>query len=199
MKSMKALTFIVSMATFSQFGFASLVQGTPSPSLSPIFGVLVNFDDASTGTALAANRYAGVGVASISDAINSLGFYSGSQSSPNYVGTGSGAGWAMDTSILLSNATNRIGIGIAGPSTLTLTTRNAAGAIGQTYNFTTGSNEYWVIDSAINDIASLRIQSSFIAIDDLQFARTSGAIPEPSTVALIGCGLAALVLRHRRN
>ncbi len=198
MKSMKTLAFIISMATVSQLGFASLVQGTPSPSLSPIFGVLVNFDDAATSTALAVNRYVGVGVASISDANNPLGFYSGSQSSPNYVGTGGGVGWAMDTSILLSNATNRIGIGIAGPSSLTLTTRDATGAIGQSYSFRTADNEYWVIDSAISDIASLQIQSSFIAIDDLQFETNSNGVPEPSTLALFGCGLAALVLRYRR-
>ncbi|GAI95807.1 unnamed protein product, partial [marine sediment metagenome] len=43
----------------------SISYGTPSPSLSPTFGTLVNFDDKLVGTPVSANDYVFLGVTSI--------------------------------------------------------------------------------------------------------------------------------------
>jgi len=69
----------------------SITYGTPSPSLSPTFGTLVNFDDKATGTQVLWNDYVSVGVASITELTGAGSLfkrYSGAQSPPNYIGTG---------------------------------------------------------------------------------------------------------------
>ena len=175
---------------------ASLQQGSPSPSLSPIFGTLVNFDDQPTGNAVSATQYVGVGVSSISDAFNQLYYYSGTQSYPNYVGTGGGVGWSMDTTITLAFATNQIGIGLAGPGTVTLTAYDVNGNVVEGSTFAFATNDYWYFTEATYDIQSLRIQAGFIAIDDLQF---NAGTPEPSSLLLLGSGVVGLAGYLRRR
>lgn len=196
---MKRITLVVvlALAASALASATTLTEGTPYPNLSPVFGTLVNFDDQPTGNAVNANQYVGVGVASISDANNQLFYFPGTQSPPNYVGTGPNVGWAMDTTITLVNATNQIGIGLAGPGTVTLNAFDSNGILLNSYTFPFLNNDYWVISDTTSDIKSLEIISGFIAIDDLQF-NGGTSTPEPTSLLLLGAGVSGVALRLRR-
>jgi hypothetical protein len=192
----KAVLAVAVTLALCSLASASINQGTPSPNLNPVFGTWVNFDDVAAGNPVVSNHYLGVGVASIADANNQLFYFNGTQSQPNYVGTGGGVGWAMDTTISLVNPTNQIGIGLAGPGTVSLTVRDVAGSTIESYTFPFLTNDYYYFTEGTADISSLEITSSFIAIDDLQFNPT----PEPSTILMMVGGLGSLALaRFRRS
>jgi len=149
------LALVLLLPLLASAGTFSLTEGTPYPNLSPVFGTLVNFDDQPTGNPVNPTQYLGVGVASIADVNNQLFYFAGSQSPPNYVGTGGNVGWAMDTFIKLVSPTNQIGIGLAGPGNVTLTAYDKNGTPLMGYNFDFLSNDYWVISDTTSDIAWL--------------------------------------------
>lgn len=94
MSKLKLGTSIVAGATLlaaSAVSHAVPFGGTASPSLSPVFGTLINFDDKATGTSIGAGDYAAMGLTSITETTGSgaaFARYASSQSSPNYIGTG---------------------------------------------------------------------------------------------------------------
>jgi hypothetical protein len=187
----------------------SISYGTPSPSLSPTFGTLVNFDDKAVGTPVLANDYVSFGVTSIVE-LESLGFfgrYNSSQSAPCFVGTGSNGergtdadpsgGWDGTIQIDLALPASMVGIGIAnnsgGPETLSV--YDSVGILLESHTVTTGTNVYAVITRGTYDISRLEISGDFFAIDDLQF----NAIPAPGAILLgsIGVGLVGWLKRRR--
>jgi len=174
-------------------------NGTPAPALSPTIGnTLVNFDELPTNSALAANQYASVGIASIVNLQTpALGVYAGSQSQPNYVGTGAGVGWAADILITFSSLQSQIGIGIADdPTTFQIWGDNNV-LLGTHMN--SGSNFYQIITSNAADIRAIQITSTFVAIDDIQFTDNGGRVPDSGfSVILLGMGLAGLAGLRRK-
>ena len=118
------LTLIAAAALLStSLAHAALLTGTPSTggpaNMTPVFGTLIDFDDVATGSGLAANHYAGMGVTSITNTLGpALGYYHSSQSGINYVGTGPSTGWAADILVEFTSLQAAVGIGIAGPTTL---------------------------------------------------------------------------------
>jgi hypothetical protein len=186
---------------------AALVQGTPTPFGQPAnplprFGTLIDFDDGTTNTALAANRYAGVGVTSIANTLGpSLGFFPTSQSSPNYIGTGFPNSWDADILVQFAALQAAVGIGIAGPTTLQFELLDAGMNVLEGYSLsTTPVNTYYYINRAGADVSFLRVAGDFVAIDDLQFdVRTVGTVPEPGTVALLLMGGLAFRTVWRRG
>jgi len=192
----------------TQVANGAISYGTPSPSLSPTFGTLVNFDDKAVGTPVLANDYVSFGVTSIVE-LEGLGFfgrYSSAQSAPCYVGTGSNGergtdasgGWDGTIQIDLALPASMVGIGIAnnsgGPETLSV--YDSVGSLLESHTVTTGANAYVVIARGTYDISRLVIAGDYFAIDDLQF----NAIPAPGALLLgsIGVGLVGW-LRKRRT
>jgi hypothetical protein len=178
---------------------ATTFTGIPSPSLSPVFGTLVNFDDQPAGTAVLWNDYVSLGVASITETegLGVFARYGGSQSLPNYVGTGftgerggdtDATGWDGTILIELTNPTNKIGIGIANsigdPETLTIYDANMNQL--ETSGVPAGANVYAGFERTNSDIKFLKITGDWFAIDDLQFnpSNPNNNIPEFPTVAL---------------
>jgi hypothetical protein len=168
---------------------ASFHTGSPSPSLSPVFGTLVNFDDKSAGTTVAPNDYASVGVASIveTEGIAPLVRHAGSQSLPNYIGTDTvgerggdsdSAGWDGTLEITLAHPANMVGIGIANSigDAEVITIKDASGAILEQQNVPRGSNVYVYFERDNYDIKTLTVTGDWFALDDLQF---NSAIPSP--------------------
>lgn len=187
---------------------AVYTAGTPSPNLNPVFGTLVNFDDQATGTPVLWNDYVSVGVASITEQTGAgaaFARYAGTQSMPNYVGTGlgheiggqSGMGWDGTIRIDLASPASQIGIGVAthqgGPEFLTV--YDSALNMLESYQVHNGINVYAVITRAACDISRIEITGDFFAIDDLQF----NAIPAPGALLLgsIGAGLVGWLRRRR--
>jgi len=186
----------------------SITYGTPSPSLSPTFGTLVNFDVKATGTILWSD-YVSVGVASITETTGAGALFaryaSTAQSPPNYVGTssayeigGASGGWDGTIQIDLVLPASMVGIGIAnnsgGPEILSV--YDSAGILLESpHTVTTGNNVYVVITSDAYDISRLVITGDFFAIDDLQF----NAIPAPGAILLgsIGVGLVGWLRKNR--
>ncbi|MBN1805537.1 MAG: hypothetical protein JW837_09815, partial [Sedimentisphaerales bacterium] len=88
------LGLVVSLASSS--ANAAISYGTPSPALDPVFGTLIDFDDQPTGTPILPGDYAALGVTSIIELTlgpPAFARYGGTQSPPNYIGTGAQNGW----------------------------------------------------------------------------------------------------------
>jgi len=186
---------------------AAISYGTPSPSLSLTFGTLVNFDDKATGTQVLWNDYVSVGVASITELTGAgqlFARYSGTQSLPNFVGTGpnydviggpSSFGWDGTIQIDMARPASMVGIGIANSrgGLETLSVYDSGGSLLEQHTIAIGYNVYPVITRGIFDISRLVITGDFFAIDDLQF----NAIPAPGALLLgsIGVGLVGWLRR----
>ena len=185
----------------------SITYGTPSPSLSPTFGTLVDFDDKLVGTPVSANDYVFFGVTSIVE-LEGLGFfgrYSSAQSAPCYVGTGSNGergtdapgGWDGTIQIDLALPASMVGIGIANNSggLETLSVYDSTGYLLESHQVVAGTNVYAVITRGTYDISRLVITGDFFAIDDLQF----NAIPAPGAILLgsIGAGIVGWLRKSR--
>lgn len=197
------LGLIVNLSSSSTH--AAISYGTPSPSLSPIFGTLVDFDDQPTGTPVLAGDYAAFGVASIVELTGgTLARYAGSQSAPNYIGTGFGyeiwgphtGGWDGIIQINLAKPASQIGIGIADSQGADfLSVYDAGGNLLETYLINPGINVYAVITRPTYDISRIEVNGDFFALDDLQF----NAIPAPGAILLgtIGVGVVGWLRRRK--
>jgi hypothetical protein len=117
-----------------------------------------------------------LGVASITETegVGVLSRYFGSQSQPNYVGTGPTAGWEGTILIELIVPTNMIGTGIAksrvGAEALNI--YDVDHNLLETTTAPIGENDVYVyFERSDNDIKFLEIIGDYFAIDDLQFNR----------------------------
>ena len=185
----------------------AISYGTPSPSLSPTFGTLVNFDDKAPGTQVLWNDYVSVGVSSIIETTGAGALFArygySAQSQPNFIGTGSydngGASGGWDGTILIDLAmpASMVGIGVAnnsgGPEFLSV--YDSTGSLLESHQVASGANVYAVITRGVYDISRLEISGDFFAVDDLQF----NAIPAPGAIMLgsIGAGLVGWLRRRR--
>ena len=180
---------------------AGISYGTPSPSLNPVFGTLINFDDQPTGTPILPGDYAGFGLASITElTVGPPAFarYGGTQSPPNYIGTGVQYGWNGLIRFDLALPASQIGLGVAdsagGPEFLSVF--NSGGTLLESYVLTSGANIYAVITRPFYDISRIEIKGEFFAVDDLQF----NTIPAPGAILLGGIGVGVVSwLRRRRT
>jgi hypothetical protein len=209
------------MRTFIAFAVAVLflpclsaapIVGTPYPSLNPVFGTLIDFDDQASGTLIGALEYLGLGLASITETegVGIFARYGGSQSLPNYIGTGTTGergtdadlGW--DGTILFEfvNPASMVGIGIAdssgGPEILSIF--DASFALLDSGAGPAGSNSYAYFSRPSFDIKYFQVSGDYFALDDLQFDGASTTpVPEPGTVVFLMSGLATVALLKRRK
>ena len=179
---------------------AAISYGTPSPALNPVFGTLIDFDDQPTGTPILPNDYAAFGLASITELTGAPAFarYGGSQSMPNYIGTGFEYGWNGIIRFDLAKPASQIGIGIAdsaeGPEILSV--YNSGGVLLESHVLTPGVNIYAVITRPTYDISRIELAGEFFAADDLQF----NVIPAPGAILLGAIGVSLVGwLRRRRT
>jgi hypothetical protein len=200
----KIVTICVLMGLVVSFGSSSanaaISYGTPSPALNPVFGTLIDFDDQPTGTPILLGDYAAFGVASIVELTfgpPAFARYAGSQSQPNYIGTGFDNGWNGTIQIDLARPASQIGLGIAdsagGPEILSV--YNSGGVLLESYVLTPGANIYAVITRPTYDISRIELTGEFFAADDLQF----NAIPAPGAILLGTIGVGVIGWLRRRK
>ncbi|BBD64389.1 hypothetical protein NIES4072_19480 [Nostoc commune NIES-4072] len=184
---------------------AASFVGTPSPSLSPIFGTLINFDDQPSGTLIGVGDYVAQGVTSVTEleGLGTFARYQGSQSQPNYITTGASGERGTDANsgydgiikFQFTNLANQVGIGIAdsvgGPEILSIYDSNDN--LLESFTAPQGANTYAGFSRASNDIKYFEIKGDYFAIDDLQFQ----SVPEPSTI--LGTIIPLLLLRRKYN
>lgn len=199
----KIVTICVLLGLVVSFGSSSanaaISYGTPSPALDPVFGTLIDFDDQPTGTPILPGDYAAFGLASITELTGAPAFarYGGSQSMPNYIGTGFEYGWNGIIRFDLAKPASQIGLGIAdsvgGPEILSV--YNSGGVLLESHVLTPGVNIYAVITRPAYDISRIELAGEFFAADDLQF----NVIPAPGAILLgtIGVSLVGWLRRRR--
>lgn len=200
----KFISICVLLGLFVSLGSSSanaaISYGTPSPALNPVFGTLIDFDDQPSGTPILPNDYAAFGLASITElTVGAPAFarYPGSQSQPNYIGTGSQYGWNGIIRFDLALPASQIGLGIAdsagGPETLSV--YNSGGVLLESHVLTPGVNIYAVITRPTYDISRIELSGEFFAADDLQF----NTIPAPGAVLLGAIGVSLVGWLRRRK
>jgi hypothetical protein len=180
---------------------AAISYGTPAPPApSPLFGTWIDFDDQPTGTPILPGDYAAFGVASITElTVGTPAFarYAGSQSQPNYIGTGEQYGWNGVIRIDLAKPASQIGLGIAdsagGPEILSV--YNSGGTLLESHVLTPGANIYAIITRPVYDISRIELAGEFFAADDLQF----NVIPAPGAVLLGAIGVGVVGWLRRRK
>ena len=179
---------------------AAISYGTPSPALDPVFGTLIDFDDQPTGTPILPNDYAAFGLASITELTlgpPAFARYAGTQSPPNYIGTGVQNGWNGIIRFDLAKPASQIGLGLAdsadGPETLSV--YNSGGVLLESYVLEPGLNIYAVITRPTYDISRIELSGEFFAADDLQF----NAIPAPGAILLGTIGVSLVGWLRRRK
>ena len=179
---------------------AAISYGTPSPALNPVFGTLIDFDDQPTGTPILPGDYAAFGLASITElTVGPPAFarYSGTQSLPNYIGTGAQYGWNGKIRFDLALPASQIGLGIAdsagGPETLSVF--NSGGVLLESHVLTPGLNIYVVITRPTYDISRIELTGEFFTADDLQF----NTIPAPGAILLGTFGVSLVGWLRRRK
>lgn len=93
-----------------------------------------------------------------------------------------------------------VGIGLAGPTTGTISVYDSAMSLLESSVLPSVSNTYLGFDhSGTFDIKYMTVSCDFCALDDLQFTKGGSAVSEPATVALLGLGLTALVGLRRKS
>lgn len=179
---------------------AAISYGTPSPALDPVFGTLIDFDDQPAGTPILPSDYTAFGLASIIElTVGPPAFarYGGTQSQPNYIGTGAQNGWNGTILFTLAKPASQIGIGVAdsagGPEILSV--YNSGGVLLESHVLTPGVNIYAVITRPTYDISIIELSGEFFAADDLQF----NVIPAPGAILLgtLGVGVVGWLRRRR--
>ncbi|MGB2865199.1 MAG: hypothetical protein WBC05_17855 [Sedimentisphaerales bacterium] len=123
--------------------------------------------------------------------------YGGSQSQPNYIGTGAQNGWNGIIRFDLALPASQIGLGVAdssgGPETLSV--YNSGGVLLESHVLTPGVNIYAVITRPAYDISRIEISGEFFAADDLQF----NTIPAPGAILLGTIGVSLVGWLRRRK
>jgi hypothetical protein len=209
-KSLGIFPLGVLLVVFSAVNVSAVpFTGTPSPSLSPISGTLIDFDDQSAGTLVGEFDYVSLGVASVKET-EGLGtfarYLAGGQSPPNFVGTGihgerggNASGWDGTILFEFTGLSSMVGIGIAdskfGPETLSI--YDSSFVLLESFTAPTGLFTYAGFTRPTTDIKYFEITGDFFAIDDLQHNASASVpgpvpIPEPSTLLLLGTGLVGL-------
>ena len=178
---------------------ASIIIASPSGLASP--GSLITFDEFTLPTdSSVTNEYSSLGITFtglLYDPSCCIETWTPEGSSP-YLGNTLNGSTGTDWTILFSDIQTEVAFTLAAVGTTMALEAYLNNSLVETFNFSSSIWGYYGFTNIVFDEIRMGVNGSAMLIDNLQFS-SSASVPEPTSLALLGLGLAGFVFSIKKK